>query len=188
MPKITKPLKPGDEKQVITSVVAADAPQSSLPDREWANCSPAEEVDGVLYLDFLMNRVDCVRRAVWRDRKDGETTLYCRLDELLPRSLWLKLLFQSLIVYFNGDDEDFLGYFDGVDAVVLDWSETYEDEDPEKEGPWITVYAEDTFVGYGSYKDFFEEWETHALLWLIPELGITPKKLRSALARLLPPE
>ena len=43
-------------------------------------------------------------------------------------------------------------------------------------------------VGYGSYKDFFEEWETHALLWLIPELGITPKKLRSALARLLPPE
>ena len=187
MPVIKKQLKPGDEeKRIATRVPDVSTPPTTKLTREWANSSPAEEVGGVLFMDFFLNGVDLVRRGVALAQRDGKTRVSVNLNELLPRALWLKLLSNSLLGYFDCDDEECLELLDGVEWVELSWEETY--EDAEEEGPWITVYADDEFVGYAGLRDFFESWEAESLRWLIPQLGITPRKLRATLKQLMPEE
>jgi hypothetical protein len=188
MPKITRPLKAGLGAKPPSSFASGNAaPVKSSPKfRPWASCTPAEEVAGVLLLEFFGERVDGVRYEVWSANKEGETEVVFGLDELLPRELWLKLLSHSLLGYFDIDEEACLEFFDGEDIVILSWGETYEDED--EQGAWMTVYAGETFVGYERYEDFFEGWEGASLRWLVPYLGITPAKLRSTLKRVMPEE
>lgn len=184
MPKIKRKLKTGSEPDLAAPSSMA-LPSAMSPDTgSRPKLTPAEEIDSLLFGDFFDERVDVVRWWIWQQDKKGETAAAFGLDELLPRSLWLRLISHSLLGYFDCDDEECLQLLDGANRVLFDWEDTYGDE----EGRWITVYTEHGFVGYAEFDDFFEGWEGVALRWLIPELGISPKALRSALERLMPQE
>ena len=185
MPKIKRPLAPGTNAPPLTS--AAPRATAGKGSREWANRAPAEEVDDILFMDFYLNGIDAVRRGVAFAMRDGETQIAIDLDEHLTRGLWLRLLCSALLGHFESDANACHECLDLADWVTLSWEETYEDESGER-GPWITVYADEDFVGYERYEEFFEGWEGESLRWLIPELGITPAKLRSTMKRVMPEE
>ena len=60
MPKIKRPLKPGMNAPPPLTNAAPSATAGQRP-KEWANCTPAEEVDDILFMDFFLNGVDLVR-------------------------------------------------------------------------------------------------------------------------------
>lgn len=182
MPKIKRKLKAGSEPDLAGPLSTA-LPSAMSPDTgPRPKLTPAEEIDFVLFGDFFDERVDVVRWWIWQEDQKGETAAEFDLDELLPRSLWLRLISHSLLGYFDGDDQECLQLLDGANRVLFDWEDTYEDE----QGRCITVYTEHGPVGYEEFDGFFEGWEGVALRWLISEIGISAKTLRSALERLMP--
>lgn len=184
MPKIKRQLKAGS-KPNLADPSSSEAASTVNPDAgSRPKLTPAEQIDRMLFGDFLDERVDVVRWWIWKQDKEGETAAMFGLDELLPRSLWLRLISHSLLGYFDCDDEECRELLDAANRVIFDWEETY----GSGEGRWITVYTEHGFVGYAEFDDFFEGWEGVALRWLVPELGISPRALRSALERLMPEE
>jgi len=156
----------------------------------WTDVAFTEEVEDILDEDFWQGRVDMVRHAVWSAGKKGESRVVFGLDELLPRGLWMRLLSTSLLGWWECDRTQCLELLDGCEYVVLTLDEEW--VAPEEEGPWIHVYAgldgEESLVGAGGRRQFFEGWQEEALKWLIAQLGITPKKLRATLKQLMPEE
>jgi len=182
MPKIKRQLKAASASNLVGAPDSQDSASGGQGKPSLPKLTPAEEIDYMLFNDLFLERVDAVRWWIWSQNKEGETAAAFRLNELLPKELWLRLISYSLLSYFDCDDEECLALLDGASYVVFDWQDDYDEE----ECTWITVYAEDEFVGYAKYDDFFEGWDGVALRWLVAQLGISPRALRSALDRLMP--
>ena len=151
MPKITKDLKPGDEKRRITSVASEE--RFSLID----------------YLPF--GRAEAEIRGRWQDElgrldeqlRDGETVI--RLDRGLPRDLWLLLLLE--VGNLAGGPKKLERVFAGENRVVLRKSHRAN----------VNIFAGDSAKPLGRVPadDFLSRyvWLGISMCWVMACAGIT---------------
>jgi hypothetical protein len=187
MPKITKPLKPGDEKRSITTTSGVGAIDAAERWRAGGSIPGAEEIDDLIdeFLNIPISRVD--GRMTSAIGCDGDWAWIERGEDFLPRDLLHRLLCRSLSRTEGYDEARCLKALASEDDVALVGDPDY--PGAEGDGLWIAVRAGgDDPLGYVRISDFFDGWREETLRWLIPRLGIAPSKLRVALDQLLPEE
>lgn len=110
-----------------------------------------------------------------------------RLDEELPRSLWMLLLHRAVIEDFGAELVEFGGVFVDEDDRPLDEATLLFERDDGSEC-CISVFAANECLGGSEPAQFLNEtrWRELTLRWLIHELAGGPGTVKAKLRAVLP--
>jgi len=159
VPKITKPLQPGDEnRKIITSVAASEERFPLIDYLPFGRAQSELRARLVKENEHLLSRLN----------EDGEVIV--RLDRGLPRDLWLLLLLEA--GGLSGGPERMEQVFADEDRVVLRKSRSRN---------MLSIFAGDSAKRLGLVvpRDEFldrDTWQALSMCWVMARAGIAPDR------------